>query len=182
MELSEEEQELLLKIKEKKKELRKKERREKKKDSDNSEEVVDNSDLEGVSGQDKSFDSIASFTGDVTNKVGNVGDSVKTGVSVSLRFYLTCFTYFFLIQRIFGDITNLIGSSTSTGQLQPNIGISFGLPQAAPGYAGYPLNPGQTEGTLGNPYYTAQQGLGVGPVNVNPLFSLQTGTNDDGEI
>ena len=45
--------------------------------------VIDNSDLEGVSGQDKSFDSIASFTGDVTNKVGNVGDSVKTGVSVS---------------------------------------------------------------------------------------------------
>ena len=46
--------------------------------------IVDNSDLEGVSGQDKSFDSIASFTGDVTDKVGNVGDSVKTGVSVSL--------------------------------------------------------------------------------------------------
>ena len=45
--------------------------------------VVDNSDLEGVSGQDKSFDSLASFTGDVTDKVGNVGDSVKTGVSVS---------------------------------------------------------------------------------------------------
>ena len=36
--------------------------------------IVDNSDLEGVSGQDKSFDSIASFTGDVTDKVGNVGD------------------------------------------------------------------------------------------------------------
>ena len=146
--------------------------------------VVDNSDLEGVSGQDKSFDSIASFTGDVTNKVGNVGDSVKTGVSVSLLSYLTFFTYFFLIQRIFGDITNLIGSSTSTGQLQPNIGISFGLPQAQPGYAGYPPNPVQTDGvgTLGNPYYTAQQGLGVGPVNVNPLFSLQTGTNDDGEV
>ena len=97
MELSEEEQELLLKIKEKKKELRKKERREKKKDSDNSEEVVDNSDLEGVSGQDKSFDSIASFTGDVTNKVGNVGDSVKTGVSVSLLSYFTNFPYFCVI-------------------------------------------------------------------------------------
>ena len=87
LELSEEEHQLLLKIKEKKKELRKKERKEKNKNSGNSEEeevvVVDNSDLEGVSGQDKSFDSLASFTGDVTDKVGNVGDSVKTGVSVS---------------------------------------------------------------------------------------------------
>ena len=41
-----------------------------------------------MSGQDKSFDSIASFTGDVTDKVGNVGDSVKTGVSVSSLSYL----------------------------------------------------------------------------------------------
>ena len=68
--------------------------------------------------------------------------------------------------------------------MQPNIGISFGLPQNQPGYAGYPLNPGQggASESLVNPYYTAQQGLGVGPVNVNPLFSLQTGTNDDGEL
>ena len=33
-----------------------------------------------------------------------------------------------------------------------------------------------------NPYYTAQQGLGVGPVNINPLFSFQTGTKDNGEL
>ena len=90
LELSQEEQELLLKIKEKKKELRKKERKEKNKKGgetvarDEIDVVFDNSDLEDVSGQDKSFESLASFTGDVTDKVGNVGDSVKTGVTVSL--------------------------------------------------------------------------------------------------
>ena len=87
LELSQEEQELLLKIKEKKKELRKKERKEKNKKEtlkDDLDAVYDNSDLEEVSGQDKSFESLASFTGDVSNKVGNVGDSVKTGVTVSI--------------------------------------------------------------------------------------------------
>merc|ERR1719206_1012759 len=57
---------------------RKKERKEKRKkehNKQNSEDdlVIDNSDLDDVVGQDKSFDSIASFTGDVTNKVGSVG-------------------------------------------------------------------------------------------------------------
>ena len=74
-------------------------------------------------------------------------------------------------------MTSLLGTSTSTGQLQPNIGISFGLPQNYPG-----LVPTQSNGQNVNPYYTAQQGLEVGAVNVNPLFSLQTGTNDNGEL
>ena len=76
----------------------------------------------------------------------------------------------------------MIGTSTATGQLKPNIGISFGLPQNYPGYAGYPIDPTQASGNNVNPYYTAQQGLEVGAVNVNPLFSLQTGTNDNGDL
>ena len=85
LELSEEEQKLLMKIKEKKKELRKKERKEKK-DSEKGETEItsNNSDIEDLESEDKSFDSISSFTGDVTNKVGAVGDNVKSGVSVSL--------------------------------------------------------------------------------------------------
>ena len=87
LELSEEEQKLLMKIKEKKKELRKKERKEKK-DSEKVEIEIpsNNSDIEDLESEDKSFDSISSFTGDVTNKVGAVGDNVKSGVSVSLRY------------------------------------------------------------------------------------------------
>ena len=45
--------------------------------------MVDNSDLDDVVGQDKSFDSIESFAGDVTDKVGSVGNSVTSGVTVS---------------------------------------------------------------------------------------------------
>ena len=45
--------------------------------------MIDNSDLKDVVGQDKSFDSLASFTGDVTDKVGSVGNSVSSGVTVS---------------------------------------------------------------------------------------------------
>jgi hypothetical protein len=126
--------------------------------------VVDNSDLDDIAGQDKSFDSLASFTGDVTDKVGSVGNSVTSGVT-----------------RIFGDISSIIGTSTSTGQLQPTIGVSFGLPQTYPGYAGYPQNP-VGSGGAGNPYYTAQEGVEVGPVNLNPLFSLQAGTTDSGDL
>ena len=84
--MSEEEQKLLQKIKEKKKELRKKERKEKQDSKKNEEEITsNNSDVEDLESEDKSFDSIASFTGDVTNKVGAVGDNVKTGVSVSFK-------------------------------------------------------------------------------------------------
>ena len=79
------------------------------------------------------------------------------------------------MQRIFGDISDIIGTSTATGQLQPNIGVSFGLPQSYPGYAGQVVNPGAANGAGAavNPYYTAQDGVEVGPVNLNPLFSLQ---------
>merc|ERR1711976_53662 len=145
---------------------RKKERKQKLKNKEEKEKeeiIVDNSDIEDLSSQDKSFDSVAALAGDVTDRVGSVGENVKTGVS-----------------RIFGDISSLLGTSTATGQLQPNIGISIGLPQNYPGYAGYPLDPTQANNV--NPYYTAQQGLEVGAVNVNPLFSLQTGTNDNGDL
>ena len=75
----------------------------------------------------------------------------------------------------------MIGTSTSTGQLKPTFGVSFGLPQSYPGYAGYPQNPVGSGGAV-NPYYTAQEGVGVGPVNLNPLFSLQAGTTDSGDL
>ena len=165
IELSFEEEKLLQKIKEKKKELRKKERQELKKKAAKDKLLTVEEDIEDLDSEDKSLDGLVNLAGDVTNKVGSVGDGVKTGVS-----------------RIFGDITNLITTKTSTGQLQPNIGISFGLPQAYPGYAGYPQDPTQANGANTNPYYTAQQGLEVGAVNVNPLFSLQTGTNDNGDL
>jgi len=157
------------KLREEKRSQRKKERKEKRKEEKNKkikqeELVVDNSDLDDVVGQDKSFDSIESFAGDVTDKVGSVGNSVTSGVT-----------------RIFGDISDLIGTSTSTGQLQPTIGVSFGLPQNYPGYAGYPQNPVGSGGAV-NPYYTAQEGVEVGPVNLNPLFSLQAGTTDSGDL
>ena len=84
-------------------------------------------------------------------------------------------------QRIFGDLTNLIAGSTSSGQLKPVVGVSFGLPQAGPGYGNYQQNPVGTGGAV-NPYYTGAQGLEVGPVNLNPLFSFQAGTTDTGEL
>merc|ERR1711976_30412 len=124
---------------------RKKERKQKLKNKEEKEKeeiIVDNSDIEDLSSQDKSFDSVAALAGDVTDRVGSVGENVKTGVS-----------------RIFGDISSLIGTSTATGQLKPNIGISFGLPQNYPGYAGYPIDPTQASGNNVNPYYTVQQGL-----------------------
>ena len=44
--------------------------------------------------------------------------------------------------------------------------------QNAPGYGGYPTNPVGSGGAT-NPYYTSPDGLELGPVNVNPLFSFQ---------
>ena len=61
------------------------------------------------------------------------------------------------------------------------MGVSFGLPQAGPGYGGYQQNPVGTGGAV-NPYYTGAEGIEVGAVNLNPLFSFQAGTNDDGEL
>ena len=85
LELTENEAKLLEKIRQKKKEIRIKERKEKKKLAPNSEEdidyVRDDDDLES---ENKSFDSLTSLASDVTNKVGSAGDSVKTGVSVSV--------------------------------------------------------------------------------------------------
>ena len=90
--MSEDEEKLLQKIREKKKELRKKERKQKLKNKEEEKEkeeekisvVVDNSDIEDLSSQDKSFDSVAALAGDVTDRVGSVGENVKTGVSVSI--------------------------------------------------------------------------------------------------
>jgi len=113
---------------------------------------------------EKSFDSLASFTSDVSDKVGNAANEASTGVT-----------------RIFDGLTNLLTTSTSNGQLQPTVGFSFGLPQGRPGYGGYPTNPVGTGGAT-NPYYTADQGLEVGPVNLNPLFSFQAATTDTGEL
>ena len=84
LELTENETKLLEKIRQKKKEIRIKERKEKKKLAHpNSEEDIDyvHGDLES---ENKSFDSLTSLASDVTNKVGSAGDSVKTGVSVSM--------------------------------------------------------------------------------------------------
>merc|ERR1712218_390121 len=67
--LSEEEQKLLEKRKEKLK----------KKDQVNigadEEGTFDNSDIEDLASEDKSFDSLASLTGDISNKVGAAGDN-----------------------------------------------------------------------------------------------------------
>ena len=87
--MSEDEEKLLQKIREKKKELRKKERKQKLKNKEEKEKeeeeiIVDNSDIEDLSSQDKSFDSVAALAGDVTDRVGSVGENVKTGVSVSI--------------------------------------------------------------------------------------------------
>jgi len=84
-------------------------------------------------------------------------------------------------ERLFGGLANLITGSTSTGQLQPTVGVSFGLPQAGPGYGGYQQNPVGTGGAV-NPYYTGAQGIEVGAVNLNPLFSFQAGTKEDGSV
>ena len=86
-----------------------------------------------------------------------------------------------ILQRIFGDIGGAINSATSSGTLVPTFGFSFGLPQAGPGYGGYQQNPVGTGGAV-NPYYNSPTGLEVGAVNVNPLFSFQATTNDDGAI
>ena len=39
---------------------------------------------DGEGGKDKSFDNISSLTSDVTTKVGSVGQSVKSGVQVTI--------------------------------------------------------------------------------------------------
>jgi hypothetical protein len=46
--------------------------------------VLDNSDLEEVPVQDKSFESLTSFSDNVSEKVGSVGNSLSSGATVSL--------------------------------------------------------------------------------------------------
>ncbi len=43
--------------------------------------------VEDVGAKDKSFDNLSSLTSDVTNKVGSVGQSVKSGVEVISRLF-----------------------------------------------------------------------------------------------
>merc|ERR1719350_323187 len=138
--------------------------KDKKKKEDDKDILAENADLVEAVGQDKSFDSLSSFTDDIGEKVGSVGSEVSSGAT-----------------RLLGGLANLITGSTSNGQLQPTVGVSFGLPQAGPGYGGYQQNPVGTGGAV-NPYYTGADGVEVGPVNLNPLFSFQAATNDDGEL
>ena len=77
-----------------------------------------------------------------------------------------------------GNILSGIIPGVSSENLQPTLGVSFGLPQNGPGYGGYAQNPLGT-GPAVNPYYTTgdskigTDGLSVGPVNFNPLVSFQ---------
>ena len=45
--------------------------------------LAENADLVEAVGQDKSFDSISSFTDDIGEKVGSVGSEVSSGATVS---------------------------------------------------------------------------------------------------
>ena len=84
-------------------------------------------------------------------------------------------------QRILGNIGQLFGFELPEGSVQPTLGVSFGLPQQSGAYGGYAQNPVNT-GPAVNPYYNSPNGLPVGAVDVNPLVSFQTTTNDDGEL
>lgn len=91
---------------------------------------------------------------------------------------INIFSYF---KRFIGELGNILSGiipGVSSENLQPTLGVSFGLPQNGPGYGGYAQNPLGT-GPAVNPYYTAgdskigTDGLSVGPVNFNPLVSFQ---------
>ena len=45
--------------------------------------LAENADLVEAVGQDKSFDSLSSFTDDIGDKVGSVGSDVSSGATVS---------------------------------------------------------------------------------------------------
>ena len=45
---------------------------------------IDNSDLADVVIQDKSLETLTALSGDISEKVGSVGNSVSSGVSVSI--------------------------------------------------------------------------------------------------
>ena len=94
-------------------------------------------------------------------------------------FYL--FPLFNFLQRFLGNIGSLLGIELPEGSLQPTVGVSFGLPQKSSSYGGYAQNPVGTGGAV-NPYYNSPDGIAVGAVDVNPLLSFQTTTNDEGEV
>ena len=79
-----------------------------------------------------------------------------------------------------GTLLSGLIPSVDSKNLQPTIGVSFGLPQKGPGYGGYAQNPLGT-GPAVNPYYThtsgdsklGNEGLSLGPVDFNPLVSFQ---------
>ena len=55
----------------------------KKQTKDDKDVLAENADLVEAVGQDKSFDSISSFTDDIGEKVGSVGSEVSSGATVS---------------------------------------------------------------------------------------------------
>ena len=57
--------------------------KDKKKKEDDKDILAENADLVEAVGQDKSFDSLSSFTDDIGDKVGSVGSEVSSGATVS---------------------------------------------------------------------------------------------------
>ena len=57
--------------------------KDKKKKEEDKDILAENADLVEAVGQDKSFDSLSSFTDDIGEKVGSVGSEVSSGATVS---------------------------------------------------------------------------------------------------
>ncbi len=76
---------LVFQLKEERRKERIKNRKEvaKKGNKKNTDDIPNESEFEEEDFDNKSFDSLSSFTSDVTNQVGSVGNSVTSGVSVS---------------------------------------------------------------------------------------------------
>ena len=74
-------------LEESEKDAKDEKKKKKKKDEKNEEAdkdiLAENADLVEAVGQDKSFDSISSFSADIGEKVGSVGSEVSSGATVS---------------------------------------------------------------------------------------------------
>lgn len=73
-----------------------------------------------------------------------------------------------------------VGVGLSKKKVEPQFGVSFGLPYPT---AGYPLNTFNGGYPAQNPYFgsISPNGLNLGIVNVNPLVSFQFAKNEYGE-
>ena len=60
-----------------------KDEKKKKTEKEDKDILAENADLVEAVGQDKSFDSLSSFTDDIGEKVGSVGSEVSSGATVS---------------------------------------------------------------------------------------------------